>query len=128
MGLRRLETYKRDLKEHDPVKWACQRMRKGARARSSMKALPFDLSVAHLCDIAPALCPILGAKLIYTGDGGRGNPHTASLDRIEPEKGYVKGNVQIVSQLANMMKSSATAIQLKTFAAWVNDTYGDYHG
>jgi hypothetical protein len=94
-------------------------MRKGARARSIAKDLAFDLSVAHLQSIAPLVCPVLGVELIYTGDGGRGNPHTASLDRIEPEKGYVKGNVQIMSQLANMMKSSATKAQLVSFANWV---------
>jgi len=123
VGIRRLELYKRQLQEEDPVKWACQRMRKGARVRSSMKELPFDLSVAHVLEIAPTHCPVLGVELIYSGDGGRGNPHTCSLDRIEPEKGYVKGNVQVISQLANMMKSSATTSQLVMFAGWIQETY-----
>jgi len=124
MGLRRLEIYKRQLREENPIKWACQRMRNGAKVRSGQKSIPFDLSVAHLQEIAPELCPVLGVELIYTGDGGRGNPHTASLDRIEPEKGYVVGNVQIVSYLANRMKSNASEGELRRFAAWVSATYG----
>jgi len=125
MGMKRLESYNRALREDDPIKWACQRMRKGARTRSGKKDIPFDLSVAHLREIAPLICPVLGVELIYTGDGGRGNPHTASLDRIEPEKGYVKGNVQIVSQMANMMKSSASENELRKFATWIIETYGE---
>jgi hypothetical protein len=38
------------------------------------------------------------------------------LDKIIPELGYVKGNVRIISTLANTMKSNATKDQLLTFA------------
>ena len=49
-----------------------------------------------------------------TNEGGR-NIDTPSLDRINPDLGYIPGNVRIISNLANMMKSSATLEQLKTF-------------
>jgi hypothetical protein len=42
-----------------------------------------------------------------------------SLDKIDPEKGYVKGNVMWMSQLANAMKNNATKEELKQFANWV---------
>ena len=38
------------------------------------------------------------------------------MDKIIPELGYVKGNVRIISTLANTMKSNATKDQLLTFA------------
>jgi hypothetical protein len=38
------------------------------------------------------------------------------LDKIIPELGYVKGNVRIISTLANTMKSNAIKDQLLTFA------------
>lgn len=63
------------------------------------------------------ICPLLGIKLNWgftTNEGGR-NIDTPSLDRINPSLGYVPGNVCIISTLANMMKSSASLDQLKTF-------------
>ena len=60
------------------------------------------------------ICPLLGIQLNW--EGGPRDKNTPSLDRIIPEKGYVKGNVRIISNLANMMKSYANNEELKTFA------------
>ena len=59
-------------------------------------------------------CPYLNILLEY-GNNAVTN-YSASLDRIKPELGYVKGNIQVISMLANSMKSSATQEQLITFA------------
>lgn len=63
----------------------------------------------------PEFCPILGIKLEY-GAGYDGNaPQHATLDRIDNTKGYIPGNVMIVSRLANAMKNEASFNQLQTF-------------
>ena len=62
----------------------------------------------------PEYCPILGLKLEY-GSGEGNNPQHASLDRIDNSKGYVPGNVMIISRLANQMKSCASFEQLESF-------------
>jgi hypothetical protein len=49
----------------------------------------------------------------YRGKGSGGIANSPSLDRIDPTKGYVKGNVWIISSKANTFKSYATHEELK---------------
>ena len=59
-------------------------------------------------------CPIMGTEFI------RGEPrnNSPSLDRIDNDKGYVPGNIQIISNLANKMKHNATKEQLERFCKY----------
>lgn len=82
-----------------------------AKARAKLMGWEFDLTKDDL--VFPEFCPLLNCKLTYTG--GKQNTN-ASIDRIDSSIGYVKGNVQIISYLANLMKSRATEEQLIMFA------------
>lgn len=63
----------------------------------------------------PEVCPILGLKLEY-GAGVNGNaPQHATLDRIDNSKGYIPGNVMIISRLANAMKNASSFENLQNF-------------
>lgn len=90
-------------------------MVKRAKDRAALKNVPFDITYK---DVKwEDTCPLLEIPLNWgetTNEGGR-NIDTPSLDRINPELGYVKGNIRIISTLANMMKSSANKSQLETF-------------
>lgn len=83
-----------------------------ARQRSKRKNIPFNLTESDL--IIPNQCPfletpfILGKKFNYQ--------YTYSLDRIDNNKGYIKGNVQILTMKANNMKNSASLNELLMFA------------
>lgn len=72
----------------------------------------------HLKDITPDKCPVFNKKLV----SGIGCMHdwSPSVDKIIPSKGYVKGNIQVISLLANRMKADASPKQLKQFATWIN--------
>jgi len=64
----------------------------------------------------PKVCPVLGIELDW-GKNGR-QPNSPSLDRIDPTKGYIPGNVMMISDLANSMKNNATPEQLNQFSRY----------
>jgi hypothetical protein len=70
----------------------------------------------------PEVCPIFNTPLVYDGHEEDHNC-SASIDRIDSSKGYVPGNVQVISKLANCMKWTATPEQLVTFARSVLRIY-----
>ena len=49
--------------------------------------------------------------------------NSPSIDRIDNDKGYIKGNVQVISHKANSMKFTASKEELLKFAEWVKVTY-----
>lgn len=59
----------------------------------------------------PKCCPILGIPLRF-GEG-RVIDNTPSVDRIDNSKGYIKGNVRVISHRANKLKSDITVAQVK---------------
>lgn len=63
------------------------------------------------------LCPILMVPLV------RGTRYTPTVDRIDPSKGYIRGNIQVISWLANRMKSDATKEELIAFAKGILKLY-----
>ncbi len=80
----------------------------------------------------PKVCPVLGVELKWGKKGTNGNnkggtadPFSPSLDRIDSTKGYIPGNVMIISTLANIMKSNATVEQLINFSKYMLSKYGE---
>ena len=66
----------------------------------------------------PKVCPILKIELDWKSKRNGGQNNSPSLDRIDPTKGYISGNVIIMSSLANRMKSNSTLEQKKTEARY----------
>jgi len=95
-------------------------------AKNRAKRLNMEFSIELDDIIIPECCPFLGIKL--TNFAGRGRVDSnISLDRIDSSKGYTKGNIQVVSEMANRMKNNATEEQLITFSKRViNLYYGKY--
>jgi len=72
-----------------------------------------ELSIEYYKSLIVDTCPYLNLKLTYDNFEGRMPDNYATLDKIDPNKGYVEGNVQIVSFRANTLKSNATLEELK---------------
>lgn len=85
-----------------------------AKGRAIKFGLPFSLSVEDIQ--VPEFCPVLGIRLVR----GKGKPHdnSPSLDRIVPNKGYVRGNVIVISRRANQIKSNAHPGELALVASF----------
>jgi hypothetical protein len=79
------------------------------------KRVPFSILPEDV--IIPSHCPYLNIPL----EPGIGyvTDNSPSLDRIDNLKGYIPGNIQVISFLANSMKRNATEEQLIAFAKGV---------
>jgi hypothetical protein len=76
------------------------------RAMCRRNNTPFTLQIEDFLPV-PIHCPILGIELNYSGSFDKARKDTASFDRVIPNLGYVKGNVNIVSWEANRLKNNA---------------------
>lgn len=94
----------------DRIKGYMIRNLKGSAKRRNLE---FNLEYTDI--ILPRYCPILEFELDYSKNISYAiNTHT--IDRINNSKGYIKGNIIVISRLANAMKNEANFNQLKLFS------------
>src|SRR5579863_257581 len=83
--------------------------------RARKKGLPFDLTLEDL--VFPNICPVLGIPIKERS--GAFSDNSPSIDRTIPERGYVKGNVAIMSYRANRIKCHASLAELRAIVAYM---------
>lgn len=76
-----------------------------ARQRAKEDNLPFSITMKDI-DVSKE-CPHCGVAFDF-GEHRRGHPGTATLDRNDPEKGYVPGNVWVLCGRCNTSKGRRT--------------------
>jgi hypothetical protein len=81
---------------------------RNARRRSKLKGIECTIKLADIT--VPEFCPLLGVKL--KTEMGATAPNSPSLDRMDNSKGYIPGNVWVISHQANAAKGGLTADQL----------------
>jgi len=103
-------------------------MIRNVKYSSKRRNLEFDLNYEDIT--LPKYCPLLNIELNYNNQKSHkilnlGNDYQqldfddvsrATVDRIDNSKGYIKGNIIILSRLANAMKNEANFEQLETFS------------
>lgn len=78
------------------------------RVRAAADNIEFNITVEDLDWVR--YCPVFGYELCYYEDSGDSN---VSIDRIDPNKGYVKGNVCVMSVRANRAKWNLSFDEVK---------------
>lgn len=102
-------------RQEDP----CRFIYYSAKYRSKISGITFSITKQDVIDIYPSdgKCPVLGISLaINTKTTQDDSP---SLDRIIPDKGYVKGNIIVISHRANRIKNDATVIELERIVSFL---------
>lgn len=113
------KSWKKEYFEYKPQKrliWA-------AKKRAKEKGLDFNITEDDI--IIPEKCPYLKTKFSYNAPRGSDRRTVITLDRIDSSKGYIKGNIEVISHLANTMKSNATQEELINFAKTILEKFND---
>ena len=102
--VKQIQEWRDNFKAVDPAGY----MHYTIKARAKKDGTPFFIEP---CDIIiPEYCPVLGLPLTF--NSGRPQDNSPSLDRINPDLGYVKGNVRVISYRANTLKNNASMEEL----------------
>lgn len=113
--IRALSKLSWERRKQDPRKT----MLSNAKKRAADKNLPFNIDLDDI--IMPEVCPVFGIKLKNNWGGRCPAPDSPSLDRVIPELGYVKGNVNVVSNKANRLKNSLTVQEIGAIWRYISD-------
>lgn len=79
-----------------------------AKRRAKAKNIPFELEKDDIPDF-PEICPVALIEIKQKREKGNGPwDHSPTLDRVVPELGYVKNNIQVLSHKGNRWKCDMT--------------------
>lgn len=95
----------------------------GAKNRARKKGLEFTIKPTDV--VIPDFYPILGISLEKTWGArlmnNEARANAPSLDRIDPRKGYVTGNVVVISYRANMIKGDGLPQEHRLIAEFIKN-------
>lgn len=103
------------IRHSDPEKYLWEH----ARQRAKKLGVAFDLEITDI--VIPATCPALGITLGWENERASRNKSSPSLDRMDPKKGYVRGNVYVISNRANHIKNNASFSELEGIARYMRE-------
>lgn len=108
-----------EWEKQNPIKVQTMYMVCAARNRAKKRGWDFNIDAEYVRSFVTSHCPVLGMPLEWSccrGDDNKLRVNSPSLDRIDSTKGYIRGNVWIISHRANCIKSNATHEELKLVA------------
>lgn len=107
-------------------------MRSGMRERHKERGTPFDsevFTVKYLLEwlLRQPVCECCSMKFeVQRKLSGNFSPsdRSPSIDRIDPKRGYVVGNVALICWRCNNLKRDATAEELERIVFWMRNRAG----
>lgn len=91
---------------------------KSAERRSKARGLEFSITMGDIPEI-PEICPLALIPIFSRNDGGKGPcDNSPTLDRRDQNKGYIKGNIFVISHRANRWKGEMTHEEILRLAAY----------
>lgn len=102
-------------KNHGTIKYHVQEKISSWKKASIVQS---DLTCEYLIDLynhQNGCCHYSGEKMIFGWVNGKPHHNSISLDKLDPAKGYVQGNVVWCGYLVNTMKQNMTEEQFYTF-------------
>lgn len=116
--------YARNMQHNWRDKNPKQYMLTRARGRAKIEGVSFSITAEDF--EIPEYCPIFSELKLEFSRGRATRPdNIPTLDRIIPSKGYVPGNVAVISMRANRLKSDASADDLRKILAWLEEKIKD---
>lgn len=96
-----VEYYEKHHRKRQPLE---KELYRSARNRAKKFGLPFTIEYSDI--IIPEFCPVLGIKIRQSKN--KMDDYSPTLDRLNPMLGYIKGNVCVMSNRANRIKSNGS--------------------
>lgn len=93
------------------------RLWNGCKVRAKKQGVPFNLTMEDI--VIPETCPLLGTPL--ERGVGTWTDNSPTVDKVVPSKGYVKGNIMVISFRANRIKQDASVEELEAVARGVRN-------
>jgi transcription elongation factor Elf1 len=135
-----MRSYRKPYREKNPVKshgsrewrkanpekhlWDAMKNRVRSKERRPIN-MTFAEFLEEIGGRIPPVCPVLGIPI---GVGlGPFCDNSASVDRIDNDKPYEKGNIAVISMRANTIKRNGTAEEHRRIADWM-DSVSPHHG
>lgn len=88
-----------------------------AKHRATRIGIPFSITLEDVESVWTDVCPVLGIPL--KANIGQPQNDSYSIDRIDNSKGYVTGNIAIVSNHFNSLKRNLTPTILRRMLAYM---------
>ncbi len=113
----------RDGQKRNPASYIFR----GTKSRANKRGIEFSITLADVP--VPQDCPCCGRELkLRTGPVQKGpSDASPSIDRINPTRGYVPGNVAVICWRCNELKRDASIAELRTILSWLESLQSISH-